>query len=496
MSEDKKQLAKIALEQRAVAVTREEPYQVTAEALRALETRFGVASVDLSRVQFPLALLELIPREIAEMYRLLPIEDTGSALRVAMEDPTNQKSIDELSFVVGKDIVPLAVPAIDLEATLHAAYVASQRGERYFIGPRYEGPPPRSTGLSLAEFIPVRRESQNAEPAPAPAAPLAPAPAAPPAPVAAAPAEERVAEPEAELAFEIPDLDLDGEAPAPVAPVAAKPPVPPARGKAPRPESRAAAAKPTVEPTGPLVLLVEDHLEVSDLMRQWLTDAGYRVLTAPDGEAAVEVLKRESPELLVLDAVLPGLHGFDLVRRLKASRRYANVPIVMVSGLHRGWSLEVDLRELGVADYLEKPIRSGQLLRAVSKALGQKPRGLRSAAAESLQAGLSAFKQGQPERALEYLERAAELDPDAPELHFHLGLLRGQRGQLFEAIASLERAVELEGRDFPTIKNLAILYQQAGFLNRSRELWQRALHLAPDQATRSSIEERLRTLVE
>ena len=71
MSQDKKQLAKIALEQRAVSVARDEPFQAGEAALEALAHKFGVDSVDLSRVQIPLSLLELIPREIAEIEVLM-----------------------------------------------------------------------------------------------------------------------------------------------------------------------------------------------------------------------------------------------------------------------------------------------------------------------------------------------------------------------------------------------------------------------------------------
>jgi DNA-binding response OmpR family regulator len=372
-----------------------------------------------------------------------------------MQDPENRKSIDELSFVVGKEIVPLAVPPVDLEAALGTAYVAARRGERYFTGPRYDGPAPASTGMSVAEFVPVRKAAESsaeAEPAAA--------------------------------TFEIPDLDLSRPPPA----VGASAPSPRVAPAATPRRSK------STQGTGPLVLVVDDEAEIAGLMSEWLGTAGYRVVVAGDAESAVELLKQQPPDLMVLDAVLPGLHGFDLVRRLKASRRYEALPIVMVSGLHCGWSLEADLRAFGVVDYLQKPIRAAQLVRAAAKALGQKPRGVRSAAAECLQAGLLAFQQGDVDRALAQLVRATEIDPDAPELHFHLGLLRGQRGQVFEAIASLERAMELDGRDFPTIKNLAVLYLQAGFSNRSRELWQRALHQAPDDATRASIGERLRTL--
>jgi tetratricopeptide (TPR) repeat protein len=80
-------------------------------------------------------------------------------------------------------------------------------------------------------------------------------------------------------------------------------------------------------------------------------------------------------------------------------------------------------------------------------------------------------------------------------LHYHLGLLYGKQENVFEAIEALEIAADLRPRDFSTLKNLAVLYQRAGFRLKSTEMWERALSSAPDDATRTSIKSHLVSLL-
>jgi Tfp pilus assembly protein PilF len=76
-----------------------------------------------------------------------------------------------------------------------------------------------------------------------------------------------------------------------------------------------------------------------------------------------------------------------------------------------------------------------------------------------------------------------------------LGLLFGRKGQVFDAIAALERAVEINSRHFPAVKNLAILYQKAGFRNKAAEMWHKAAVIAPDDATRETVKNQLMSLL-
>ena len=66
---------------------------------------------------------------------------------------------------------------------------------------------------------------------------------------------------------------------------------------------------------------------------------------------------------------------------------------------------------------------------------------------------------------------------------------------VYEAIQELERAIEANDTHFAAVKNLAVLYQKAGFKNKAVETWERAIRVAPDEATRSSIKQHLLTLL-
>jgi tetratricopeptide (TPR) repeat protein len=87
------------------------------------------------------------------------------------------------------------------------------------------------------------------------------------------------------------------------------------------------------------------------------------------------------------------------------------------------------------------------------------------------------------------------IDPLAFELQYHLGLLHGRREDLFSAIEALESAVRLCPRHFSALKNLAVVYQRAGFRHKAVETWDRAMLYAPDENTRASVKEHMVTLL-
>jgi len=245
------------------------------------------------------------------------------------------------------------------------------------------------------------------------------------------------------------------------------------------------------------VLIVDDETDIRRLLRRVFEDRGYRVLEADRGLVALSMVKEHQPDVLILDAMLPEVHGFDIAKRLKGTERYGHIPIVMVSAVYRGWRFAEDLKaSYGVDAYLEKPFKVADVVRAVENALERNPQPLDteriSAEAEKmLNAGISAYKQGDITTAIEHLREGTRIDPLAYRLHYHLGLLYGKQGRVYDAIQELQTALEINGRHFPALKNLAVLYQKAGFRNKAIEIWERALAVAPDDPTRQSIKEHL-----
>jgi len=113
------------------------------------------------------------------------------------------------------------------------------------------------------------------------------------------------------------------------------------------------------------ILVVDDEARIVKLVRDYLERAGFHVLTARDGETALQVARLERPDLIVLDLMLPGLDGLDVCRRL---RQESAVPIIMLTARVEEADRIVGL-ELGADDYVTKPFSPRELVARVRAAL-------------------------------------------------------------------------------------------------------------------------------
>lgn len=100
------------------------------------------------------------------------------------------------------------------------------------------------------------------------------------------------------------------------------------------------------------VLLVDDSKFLRMATERALGRAGYRVITADEGEKAIELAKKETPDVILLDMLLPGMTGPDVLKRLKKDPNTAGIPVIAFTGLsHKN---EGRLRQDGACAYLEK----------------------------------------------------------------------------------------------------------------------------------------------
>ena len=113
------------------------------------------------------------------------------------------------------------------------------------------------------------------------------------------------------------------------------------------------------------ILVVDDEPRIVELARDYLEHAGFRVITANDGRAALDVTRHDRPDLIVLDLGLPGLDGLDVTREL---RRDGSIPIVMVTARDDELDKLLGL-ELGADDYLTKPVSPRELVARVKAVL-------------------------------------------------------------------------------------------------------------------------------
>jgi DNA-binding response OmpR family regulator len=509
-----KQLGRIALRRRpAGAVVRPRDPVARHAQLVSLSEHFGVPALDLDQICLKTEDLANVPRNLAQHHLLIPVLARPDRLFVAMKDPSQQEVIQEVEFVAGKRVYAYAAPPEDIAEAIELAYGARERGVAHYVGPECPADTLRKAGL-LPEPVPAPDRLQQVVP-PAPDVLLM----------------EEVSAP-GELC--IPTDTRAVRDSGPPATVSAYPPrlssLPPAlRGKASELTEDVAGASdvlPAVEeafedlleetsvvsplPQSPAegagrlgeILIIDDEAESRSLLEQALTEAGYSVRSADLGRQGLRMIKERAPDLLLLSALLPEVHGFEIARRLRGSQRYGSMPIVMLSPVRRGWRLAEDLRDsCGVRHYVEKPIRVEDLLRSVGAALSeeQPPAPLGADAGDgaerALEEAMLAYRSGEILQATSHLERGVAIDPLAHRIHFHLGLLFAQQGRTYDAIRALERAVEINSRHFAGVKNLAIMYCQAGFRNKAIETWQRALQLAPDEETRKAIEEHVAALL-
>jgi len=116
------------------------------------------------------------------------------------------------------------------------------------------------------------------------------------------------------------------------------------------------------------ILVVDDDREIVRLVRAYLERSGYEVLTAYDGETALHILRREHPDLMLLDLMLPGRNGMDVTRAVRGDAGLAAMPIIMLTARVEDHDKIVGL-ELGADDYVTKPFNPGEVVARVRAVL-------------------------------------------------------------------------------------------------------------------------------
>ncbi len=163
------------------------------------------------------------------------------------------------------------------------------------------------------------------------------------------------------------------------------------------------------------ILVVDDEARITQLARDYLEHAGYRVLTTGDGQAALAAARAAKPDLVVLDLGLPGLDGLDVTRSL---RRESVVPIIMLTARGEESDKLVGL-ELGADDYMVKPFSPKELVARVRAVLRR----------------AEAARTAQPADVL----RVLDVTLDLPRMKVHVG----------------DRAVDLTPTEFQILAALA-----------------------------------------
>ena len=121
--------------------------------------------------------------------------------------------------------------------------------------------------------------------------------------------------------------------------------------------------------TGKKVLIVDYDQQSLEAMVKLLKTQKVQIIKAADGQAAYDKFKSEKPDLVILEAILPKIHGFDLTKKI-SQESGGRVPVIIVTGLYRGPQYKHEaLSSFGAADYFEKPVDPEKFVGSVQQLL-------------------------------------------------------------------------------------------------------------------------------
>ncbi|MBU3911202.1 MAG: response regulator [Candidatus Omnitrophica bacterium] len=116
------------------------------------------------------------------------------------------------------------------------------------------------------------------------------------------------------------------------------------------------------------VLIVDDEPELAKIVQVRLAADGYEVIRAENGQEALDKAESEKPELILLDVMMPKMHGLEALRRLKEKPETKDIPVVMLTAKDDKEAVS-EASSLGAKDYITKPFNTEALLAAVKKYL-------------------------------------------------------------------------------------------------------------------------------
>ncbi|GAB4032049.1 MAG: hypothetical protein Fur0012_10100 [Elusimicrobiota bacterium] len=126
-------------------------------------------------------------------------------------------------------------------------------------------------------------------------------------------------------------------------------------------------------PQDKLVLIVDDDDSIRELLEFIVKKEGFRIEKASDGRSAIEKAKTLNPDLILLDLMLPGYGGFEILRELQAYET-SSIPIIIITGRYADrTTVELIKQEPNVKEFVEKPIKVNVLSALIHKILKTKP---------------------------------------------------------------------------------------------------------------------------
>jgi len=438
--------------------------------VRALAELHGCPGVDLSRSVIPVANLDVVAPGFCRQRRILPVSVGKVELVLAMADPEDHALADELRFVTGRKVLRYAAVPAAVERAIDGLVRERQR-----LSPSWRGASAPALPDPAAPWVGVVHPPRTVDP---------------------------IEVPEATGAMELVSVGEALETPF-AAPSPARPQRPAEHQPAAAPragDSGATTVRLEGIGAGKLVLVADASQEAREEVVALLGRLGCTVLQSANGRSALEVTREARPDLVVLEAMLPMVQGFEVCRAIKGDPTLRPTRVVLSSAVHRGTVAADAQIAFGADAFLEKPWRHDEVLR-IAKVLLLGPAGdpaearAREAARAAWRAGAQALKDGKLEEATVLLRDACARDDLSAEAHYYLGHALARQGLLFEAAAAYSRSAELRPDVDAAHQCLAQAYEQLGFQKSAREAWARAIETSTDEPRKKAMQARLMKLL-
>jgi DNA-binding NtrC family response regulator len=202
------------------------------------------------------------------------------------------------------------------------------------------------------------------------------------------------------------------------------------------------------------ILVVDDEKNIRLMLDQALVTAGYEVVTAIDGEHAIEKVQAGGLDMVLLDMKLPGMDGIEVLRRVRSS--HPTLPVVMITA-HGTVETAVEAMKLGALDYLRKPFMPEEIRSIVAKVIDRQRISLDQpgeTAAQCLDQAKLLLSRRQFQEAEVLLRRTASLDPTDAEALNLLGIAEELKGSLQDAARFYRAALSFAPGYEPAQQNL------------------------------------------
>lgn len=449
---------------------------------RALGKQFGIPAFNPRTEEVDLTLLKNVPQKFAIEKQCLPVRRGERSVFVALANPSDLMVCDDVEAMVSKKVEPVTCCEQDLLELIDRAYRALNFDQDVLYPSESE-----DAGSFEIPGSPSERQIDFGKEAEKDSVPgLAGEPAKPAA-----------------------DLGSWDDQPAP-----SPPPPPPPRPAAPQqqpaaPKQEAAPPAPKASPGAvdlhvgelPQVILYDRDPGLLRAQRLALRREGYDVRDTHEVGEVFQLITKSQPSVIVLEVSYGDMAGVETAKKLKASNRFGNVPIILTTESFSDWRGRQDLKGLSGADaVLQKPLSSYDLLTTVENLANAEGSAADQAAETEAQRllaeGQGHFEVGEFEDAAKCFEQAVEYDEFLAPAYHALASAYERQKKIYKAIEAYEKAAELEPDNFIVFKNLSLIYEKLGFKRKCYEAFERSARCCPNPRVKEKIKAHLIKLME